>query len=357
MSNEPVVELEVEAPRVDPPGKRLRAGREAVGMSQSDVSVQLRLPVATIDALEHDRYDALPESIFVRGYLRSYATLLELAVDDVLESYNQTVGAQPQPHLHSQRMPSQVGSGHRRMRYASALIVVLLAALVAVWWYNNELFRPQPIPPQPATGAPAADTAGGTGPAADTAGGTRPATDVAAPTAPQPAPSVSQTPSDQAAPPVSDAGGTESAAPEGPAGAASPAPASSPAAANKSEAAAATAGPPAAKAEPRASAPAPAAVTAQKPPPAAGSQAAASGGDTLRLSFDGSSWVEVRDATGKRLLYQLSRKGDVETVTGKAPFRVLLGNSPAVEVQYNGEPFDQSAYNTRGNTARFEVGK
>ena len=77
--------------------------------------------------------------------------------------------------------------------------------------------------------------------------------------------------------------------------------------------------------------------------------------DRLTLSFRGDSWVEVHDATGERLMYRLGRSGETRTVTGQAPFQVLLGNAPDVDVKIDGKEFDVSAH-TRGKVARFKVG-
>jgi cytoskeleton protein RodZ len=62
----------------------------------------------------------------------------------------------------------------------------------------------------------------------------------------------------------------------------------------------------------------------------------------------------VQDAEGNRLAYDLVKAGEVLSLQGKAPFRVTLGNAPAVTVQFNGEAFDTLRF-SRGRIARFEV--
>ena len=85
-------------------------------------------------------------------------------------------------------------------------------------------------------------------------------------------------------------------------------------------------------------------------------QAQASAGDVLTLRFAGESWVEVRDARGERLVYRLAAAGEERSVSGEAPFRIVLGNAPGVEAELNGEPVD-IARHTSGRTARFTVGR
>lgn len=78
--------------------------------------------------------------------------------------------------------------------------------------------------------------------------------------------------------------------------------------------------------------------------------------DTLRLSFTEDSWVEIEDARGKRLFMDLARAGQTKTLEGEAPFKILLGNAPAVTVEYNGEMYEHAAHNRKG-VARFTLGE
>ena len=59
-------------------GSRLRAAREARGMRCDEAAHKLKLPLATIQALEADRYDRIGEGVYLRGYLTKYLQLLEL---------------------------------------------------------------------------------------------------------------------------------------------------------------------------------------------------------------------------------------------------------------------------------------
>lgn len=89
---------------------------------------------------------------------------------------------------------------------------------------------------------------------------------------------------------------------------------------------------------------------------AATTGAATEGPDTLRLTFEGDSWLEITDKRGRELAYTLYLGTRPVTVRGWAPFEVYLGNSPAVEVQLNGEPVDKSAFTQSDNTGGFLVG-
>ncbi len=68
-------------------GEHLRKLREEKRMSLAEVSRATRVPVASVERIEADRFDELPGEVFVRGFLRAYAKALEVPVDDVLARY------------------------------------------------------------------------------------------------------------------------------------------------------------------------------------------------------------------------------------------------------------------------------
>jgi cytoskeleton protein RodZ len=55
----------------------------------------------------------------------------------------------------------------------------------------------------------------------------------------------------------------------------------------------------------------------------------------LRLEFSEASWVEVYDAEGQRLLYDIGQPDRVRIVSGVAPLNVVVGVASAVSVQVN----------------------
>jgi cytoskeleton protein RodZ len=75
---------------------------------------------------------------------------------------------------------------------------------------------------------------------------------------------------------------------------------------------------------------------AEARPVAAESPVANAGNDvTMRLRFTESSWVEIYDATDRRLLYEIGQAGQTRTLAGQAPLRVTLGLASAVAMEVN----------------------
>ena len=80
------------------------------------------------------------------------------------------------------------------------------------------------------------------------------------------------------------------------------------------------------------------------------------GGGTLRFMFTGESWVEVKDAEGKKIFSQTSPGNTEETVNGSPPFSLTIGNAASVRLFYNDEPVDLILYtNTNGGVARLSL--
>jgi cytoskeletal protein RodZ len=68
-------------------GDRLRSARNRSELSLATVAEQLHLDTAIIQAIESDDQAALPEPIFVQGYVRSYARLVGLPEDELVQQY------------------------------------------------------------------------------------------------------------------------------------------------------------------------------------------------------------------------------------------------------------------------------
>src|SRR3546814_871101 len=67
-------------------GERLRAAREAAGLTQADVASRLKMPLRVVQSLEQEDWSRLGAPVFVRGQLRSYSKLLKLPFDPVVEA-------------------------------------------------------------------------------------------------------------------------------------------------------------------------------------------------------------------------------------------------------------------------------
>jgi cytoskeletal protein RodZ len=69
-------------------GQKLKNAREKKNFSQREVANALNLTTKVIDALEREDYLSLPGSVFVKGYIRSYAQFLNLVEPSITSQIN-----------------------------------------------------------------------------------------------------------------------------------------------------------------------------------------------------------------------------------------------------------------------------
>ena len=291
------------------PGPALAKAREGLGLTQEEVAERLRLAPRQVLALETDDYDHLPGPTYVRGYLRSYAELVGLALDPILEAYGHVPASSKASDLGSLAPKEQITSQHRHVRLATYVMVALIIALAVTWWQGRTLRR-KPVS-KPVARSAAAGPAQSQAPTASTA---------VAPAAPA-SPRVLATP-----PPAAEL------------------PHQAPATLLPAHPLAKAAGP-AVLSRPMQ------VVIATK----AAAGAGANGRALLVLSTVQDSWVDVRDAQGNKLLYETVPAGRVVTLDGNAPLKVFLGNAAGVKVEFDGKPFNPTPY-MHGQVARFTLG-
>jgi cytoskeletal protein RodZ len=62
--------------------ERLRAGREALGLTVDEVADVTKIRTDHIRALEEGHYEAFAAPVYVRGFVRNYARMLRLDLDE-----------------------------------------------------------------------------------------------------------------------------------------------------------------------------------------------------------------------------------------------------------------------------------
>lgn len=99
------------------------------------ISSQINLSELQIRALESDKYDILASSSYVKGYIRLYANLLDLDVDEVMQYFKE-----PEQQQHASL--SSIGQGIHKTKRASGaniagfiLLVLVLVGLGSFVWF------------------------------------------------------------------------------------------------------------------------------------------------------------------------------------------------------------------------------
>ena len=310
-------------------GAKLRAAREAAGLSIDAVAQQLKLAPRQVTALEEDDWQRLPGRTFVRGFARNYARFVQLDPDAVLALLpaSDASPALSRPTLAASPRPIGEIPAERVAKPSAARWVVpllLLAAVAVVAYY--ELARPTlRLPPL------LASLVGEHKAAQSETTSSAPAARAASAPAPTTAPKPTEASSAATQAPTTTSSTTASSAIS-----VLPTPSSDSTAAKDAPAATTTA------------------ATTTPATATAPSSAMPAGEAPLVLTFKGTSWAEVKDAKGRVVLQMTGGAGMTQTVSAVPPLELALGNAPEVGVTFRGQALDLSAY-TRGNVARVSL--
>ncbi|MCC6160686.1 MAG: helix-turn-helix domain-containing protein [Nitrosomonas sp.] len=286
-------------------GQILRETRIQRGMSVSEVARRLRLSEQQVEAIEAQDFSRLPAAVFLRGYIRNYANVLQL--DDIPLLVEAMPQAKPVDKAFSGKKSAQrfkaiepVYRSGRGGRGGWLYVAVILAALAAYGIYREE------IPEQLASFSPdGADQVVnlGSGDMHDQV-----AVDLALP--------LSSTAIEL---PLVAPAGTGSNLP------------------------------PIATTLPE--------LPAQQSSLAAeASKTTKNGTKSLHFSFSRDSWVKIKDSSGRVILEKTHLRGTEQAIEGKPPLYLVIGNAAGVSLTYNGNKVDLAPY-TRGNddVARFSL--
>lgn len=309
-------------------GEHLYLERKRQNYSISDVANAIHLSEKIVDALERSDVSKLPEPTFVQGYLRIYAKYLGISAALVLEEYAHAVPHKLETELeHRSTVRHQASSNSAFVKMVTILLLVITVAAglyAAFSYYKEAMVQEEETSLDNQTAFSLPDT--------------RPMTrDELA----DGAPSEALQP-EASAPTEMDgaiiAGDEDKAELEVETGTETEAPAAT-------DAPAITAAPDVSEQEPLAEVAADESRT--EPLPA--------GEDVLELSTDEVTWLEVDDASGITLYYDLLQQNQSLALKGTAPFRVFLGNAPPVTVRLNDVPVNIEKRIRANSIAQFTI--
>ena len=258
------------------PGQILLAARTENNISLEYVATELRLSQKLLESIELDQAEGLPESTYVRGYIRSYARLLGLEEEMVLEHYRADAADDDE---WASNIPGKAGEGlvkvRRRTGIASPFTFAALTVIIGflAWFaWDQDWFQLR----QDSITPPVAEVEQ------------------------ENKNNIAETEAARAAQGEASAIGVSATA-------LSP-----------------TSEPSAVAQEPS--------ISTDSPAPDEEVE--------LTFEFTGTSWVDVRDRADRRLIFKSYTTGDYESVSGLRPFRVFIGNATAVRMTYAGHDYD-----------------
>ncbi|MDY4323026.1 cytoskeleton protein RodZ [Pectobacterium brasiliense] len=316
------------------PGERLREARERLGLTQQTIAERLCLKITTVRDIEDGTTPADLAPTFLRGYIRSYAKLVHLPEDELLPSVDKqaipkTISVSPMQSFSLKKSRKKRDGWLMTITW---LVVLVVLGLTGAWWWQNHQAQQAEINSMvDHASSMQAQTEGQSVPLMDNSAPQETATPGSA-TAPVSTPvDLSATGSETPLTPSSAASATASSA----------APSSqSPSHANAAQ--------PAGHALLGAGAVAPAAGTVAETNPAPAAHA-------LVMTFTADCWLEVTDASGKKLFSGMQRNGGILNLDGQSPYKLKIGAPAAVQIQFQGKPVDLSRFVRSNQVARLTL--
>ena len=299
-------------------GLTLREARLQRGLTVGDVSHHIKFAHRQIESLEADDFEHLPETAFLRGFVRSYARLLQIDSTPLLTAL---------PHAPEQPIPQEVkvqteSLGQNVFTVIKQNIIWLAAAffiaivLVLIVWQLGDNRKEQNVPKVALSDTQNTPMETLVQPSAVPISTVNEAQPTSAVPITPPLPILPN--SDKPVDALPNATEVKNIAPLPPSLAQTPVPP----------------------------------IISPVIIPAVSNNIL--GQAALHMTFDNDSWVEITDKNGKRLSSQLNRTGSELTVNGTPPFSLLIGNATGVHLLYKGQPVDLSSH-TKVNIARLRL--
>ncbi|HHE9989421.1 TPA: RodZ domain-containing protein [Haemophilus influenzae] len=121
------------------PGEIFRQTREALNLSLEDVAKEITLRPSILEQLENNEFiQKSTPSIFVKGYVRSYAKFLRLP-DSVWENivFAETEKNDLGKNARSTRAVNQYSSHNRWIGRLTAIVFVIVIGMTGLWWWQS----------------------------------------------------------------------------------------------------------------------------------------------------------------------------------------------------------------------------
>lgn len=307
-------------------GEFFKQVRETKGLTIDEVASKTRIRTDFVKALEEGNFAKLPDQVFARGFVRSYARSLGLDEDDAIHRFTQSAGAFYDKQGERERLKVRQAEEDRKRKAnrKAVAIAIGIAILTLIFLLSREqsslLVR-------------------------------RSSSDLPAPTSKRTAPPISEP---QEAPPSRQAEAVPPVSPTPPASSRtkpSEPPTGSAKVAEENTAGPATGSPPTVSAAPEPPAPVPPSLGSDGPLGGISLEGSAATEGQLVLDLEATelSWVVVQ-IDGGSPQEALLRPGEKARWKGQDQFILTLGNAGGVKAELNGKP--QKPFGPSGKVAR-----
>lgn len=121
------------------PGQQLRHAREIKKLTQEMVAKQLFINKQTVIYLEEDNYSKLVAPVYARGYMLSYARLLQIPTEPLMVEFTKLTEQinNDQPPMKILQEITHTHPEKQQKYWPSFVAIIIIIAAVVLWVYNH----------------------------------------------------------------------------------------------------------------------------------------------------------------------------------------------------------------------------
>ncbi len=135
--------FEIDSSEPTAPGERLRAAREAQGMSVADVSAATRIPKRHLETIEDGDFAVLPGRTYAIGFSRSYAKAVGLNDEEIVNEVREQLGIEdPSERLRDGTMQTEDPTRLPSRGLVFGSIIAALVLLAGLFAFSRSFFDP-----------------------------------------------------------------------------------------------------------------------------------------------------------------------------------------------------------------------
>ena len=115
--------------------QKLKMKRESLGLSPDDVFKKIRIRTRYIEAIENSEFDQLPDPVYTKNFIKTYARFLNIDENPVLQDYDAYLNAHREEQTPPPEPPPETksffASFAARKNYWGILLVLII--FISIW--------------------------------------------------------------------------------------------------------------------------------------------------------------------------------------------------------------------------------
>jgi cytoskeletal protein RodZ len=117
-------------------GSYLKHERELRGFSLEEIATKTKISIHFLQALENNQFDDLPEKVFIKGYIRSFARIIGSDEHEMLNAFDDTIDPPSSTEIGGTLTETKKFFQEKKVLLGLGLAVISLAGVV---WATNFL--------------------------------------------------------------------------------------------------------------------------------------------------------------------------------------------------------------------------